>query len=85
MSLEPEDAFDKLANDTLAKVKRMADELREFCDSVVIVVTICEGDSSQMISNKRGNHYGIEGSLERFRRKELDREAKQDETADGGF
>jgi hypothetical protein len=40
------DAFDRLAEETMKKVAGMADTLREFCDSVVIITTICEGDSS---------------------------------------
>jgi hypothetical protein len=79
VSEEKQDAFDRLALETLAKVKRMADELREYCDSVVIITTIAEGDSSQMIFNTRGNRYAIEGSVERFKRMERAVEEKRDQ------
>lgn len=77
MSDEKQDAFDRLALETLTKVKRMADELRDYCDSVVIITIICEGDSSQMIFNKRGSRYAIEGSIERFKRIERAEEDKR--------
>jgi hypothetical protein len=64
MSAEP-DAFDKDAIALRDRLIRIADELREFSDSVVIVCTICEGDSSQMVWQKRGNVYASIQSTER--------------------
>jgi hypothetical protein len=66
MNAEP-DAFDREALALRDRLIKIADELREFGDSVVIAVTICEGDSSQMVWQSRGNAYAAIQSAERVR------------------
>lgn len=78
MSDEKQDEFDLLALDVLGRVKKSADELREFCDSVVILATINEGDSSQLIYQQRRNHLAQEGSIRRMERILMIQEAQRD-------
>lgn len=61
------DDFDKEALLLRDRIAGAADLLREHCDSVVIIATISEGDSSQMVFQTRGNTYAVRGSIERFR------------------
>jgi hypothetical protein len=64
VNAEP-DAFDREALALRDRLTRIANELREFSDSVVIACTISEGDSSQMAWQCRGNVYAAIQSAER--------------------
>ena len=75
---EEKDTFDREAESLRNRISKAADVLREHCDSVVIIATVAEGDSTQMVWQDRGNHWAIEGAMERLLRLKLAIEEKRD-------
>ena len=80
---EPDkDAFDSDALALRDLLIQKANELREHCDSVVILCTLSEGADSQMVYDYKGNIYAVDGSVQRFiemrsmAKKKLDEESE---------
>lgn len=73
------DAFDKEVMSIRDRVLKHSADLREYCDSVIIVCTISEGLDSQMIFDYKGNTYAIRGSLDRMVEMLANTRRKQDQ------
>jgi len=82
MSNSP-DAFDKQALEIRDLVLKRSAELREHCDSVIIVCTINEGTDSQLIYDYKGNIYAVRGSADRFVEMLAAKRRKMDEIEEG--
>lgn len=80
---EPDD-FDRISKDLSERVAKAATNLREFCDSVVILATINEAGSSDMAFAEQGNHHAAMGSMERYLRKQKNLERFRDEKSEAG-
>lgn len=79
---DEQDAFDREALALRDKVLKLSSELREHCDSVVILCTISEGADSQLIFDHKGNIYAVRGSVDRFVQMLENRQQKIDEEAE---
>jgi hypothetical protein len=75
MSEEIDPPFIKDLHD---RVLKACEELREFCDSVVIVCTIQEGVETHSSAAHKGNAYACDGSVQAWLKTRLETPPSED-------
>lgn len=76
---EEKDDFDRDAEALRDLIVKTGHNLREHCDSIVIIATLSAGADSQMIFDHRGNIYAVDGSISRFSEMRANQRKRVDE------